>query len=166
VKDTPVYLATAAGKKHYNEIFPNDTERNPYHRAEKFLGHYSDWTGTGSNGKWEELAEKLGHYPDYEKNSHNYGTSYVKTARGQLRIKANDQDALLQAQAQLPTSNNNVSNFSLSLSLLLLVSRFNIISHPQNSPLPLFPSILDRRRRRCCVTTNWIDSCSYCTIQS
>ena len=114
VKDTPVYLATAAGKKHYNEIFPNDTERNPYHRAEKFLGHYSDWTGTGSNGKWEELAEKLGHYPDYEKNSHNYGTSYVKTARGQLRIKANDQDALLQAQAQLPTSNNNVSNFSLS----------------------------------------------------
>jgi hypothetical protein len=119
VKDAPAYLATAAGKEHYNKIFPNDTERNPYRRAEKFLGHYRNWSGPGSRGKYEELATKLGHFKEYNvaKVKKHYGNDYVDTAKRRLAKQAAAADAL--PQAQLPTSNNDVSNLSLSLSLSL-----------------------------------------------
>ena len=127
------YVQTDEGKKECKELFPDDTQQNFCRTAALLLGHYVDWTGEGSKKKYEKLTGKLGHPETRKKNTKNYGY-YVKKAKESLDKRAVDLDLAL-PQLQAPTSNNDVSNLSLSLSLHLLVSRFNIISHPQTSPL-------------------------------
>lgn len=106
------YVQTDVGEKEYKTHFPNDTERNPKRKAAKLLGYYINKTGR----KWEGLATKLGHKKEYRDNQSNYGTYFVKKAKENLDAQADDEDRRL-AQLQAPTSNNDVSYFSLSLSL-------------------------------------------------
>ena len=117
------YLKTPAGDAEYKERFPNDNETDIHRKAAKFIGFYINWSGQGSSNKYVHLAGKLGHKKDYRAVSNYKGK--LETAKSHLENLA---DQTL-PEAQPPTSNNDVSNFSLLL--LLLVSRFNIISHPQ-----------------------------------
>ena len=108
--NTLAYLKTPAGVADYKKRFPNDNETNILRRTSNFLGYYVDWTGRGSKKKYEELSGKIKH--PREKGD-NFGL-YVGKAKDNLAKRAVDLDLALQ-QAQPPTSNNNVSNFSLSL---------------------------------------------------
>lgn len=153
------YVQSDEGKKDCKELFPNDTQQNICRTAALFLDHYVKWTGEGSGNKYNELAnKKLKH----SKETKNYG-HYVKKAAESLKNQADMVDRVL-PQAQLPTSNNDVSNFSLShcncwcLDLTLFLT-------PKTLRYLYFPSIILACRSRC-VTTNWIDSSSYCISQS
>ena len=115
--DTMAYVQSDEGKKDCKELFPNDTQQNIFRTASNFLGHYVDWTGEGSKKKYEKLTGKLGHP---ESRANNYG-HYLNKAKESLDKRADDLDLAL-PQAQLPTSNNNVSNFSLSLIVIVGVS--------------------------------------------
>ena len=114
--DVVAYLKTPTGDAEYKERFPNDNETDINRKAAKFIGFYINWSGRGSSNKYKHLADKLGHKKDYNAVSNYKGR--LETAKSHLEnlADANINDRLL-PQAQQPTSNNNVSIFSLSLSL-------------------------------------------------
>ena len=106
--DMLAYVQSDAGAEEYKTLFPNDTEQNPKRKAAKLLGYYINKTGR----KWEGFAEKLGHKQDYRNNQNNYGNYFVKKAKENLDVQADDEDRRL-AQLRAPASNNDVSNLSL-----------------------------------------------------
>lgn len=109
---TVAYLKTDKGKDDYNNLFPDHNDQCVHLKASKFLGAY---LSSRKGGKWAELCEKLGISEHYKLNKikNNCGSN-VKTAQKHLSQHADIVAQTLPPQQPPTSTNNNVSNLSLS----------------------------------------------------
>lgn len=153
------YLQTDKGKDHYNNLFPNHNDQCVHLKASKFLGVY---LSSRKGGKWAELCEKLGISEHYKLNKikKNVGNN-VKTAQKHLSQHADIVAQTLPPQQPPTSTNNNVSNLSLSFSLV--VSRCEHFSPPNSL---LFFLDLCSHRRCSCSGRNCRQQCICCRTTS